>query len=226
MRYVCHVLSRLALLAILAFAVTGCGWIRTKQIAKRTNPKYRTGDIPSPTRIVPIFSCASSRRRVAPDSEARRRFLAFMVPALWKASGGTGEPQIGNEPTPVLCDVFYRDETYPPWAGNDAIRTAVQGLLANGERSALVVFFALTYECGEKTSTVRDRNGARVGEIGTGEEVCAENGSAHLLAYLLSADGELIWQSGIGADLRGDATALSAQLFEGFPRDRVTIAAP
>lgn len=221
--------SRLLLLCLLFALVgpaTGCAWLHAKQIAKRTNPKYRSAVIPGPTRVIPIFACPRERRGVTPDASSRRRLLTDVVPALWRAAGGNGEPALGDEPTPVLCQEFLEDEDYPSWAGNDALRGAVAGLLADGEQSVLTVFLALTYGCEEKTGSVRDANGVLVGTVGTGDEVCAENGGAFLFAYLLSADGEIVWHSGAEVSLHDDAAAMSRSLFEGFPRDRVTLAAP
>lgn len=217
-------LIRLFVLIFLAGAATGCGWLHAKQIAKRTNPKYRSAAIPGPTRVLPIFACPRARRGVTPSEADRRRLATTVVPALWQAAGGPGEPALGDEPTPVFCQEFYEGESYPPWAGNDALRGAVGGLLADGEQSVLTVFVALTYSCEEKTGSVRDRNGVLVGTVGTGDVVCAENGGAHVLAYLLSAEGEIVWHSGAEIDLQQDAAAVATELFEGFPRERVTIA--
>ena len=137
-------LIRLFVLVFLAGTATGCGWLHAKQIAKRTNPKYRSAAIPGPTRVLPIFACPRARRGVTPSEADRRRLATTVVPALWHAAGGPGEPALGDEPTPVFCQEFY--------------------------------------------------------------------------------EGEIVWHSGAEIDLQQDAAAVATELFEGFPRERVTIA--
>lgn len=219
--------SRLPLIALLAATTLGgCAWIHARQIARRTNPQYRTGAIPGPTRVVPIFECPHARRGVEPSARDRERFRDTVVPALWQAAGADGEPQVSSAPVRALCRELYENDTYPPWSGTPALRDAVRDLVGPGERSVLATFVAFTYQCEEKVGTVRDSTGAVIGSVGTGDEVCAENGRAHLMTYLLADDGALVWQAGIDADLADDPQALAASLFEDFPRARVALAAP
>jgi hypothetical protein len=203
-------------------ATSGCAWLHAKKIAKRTNPAYRTGAIPGPTRMLPVFECPRSRRDVSRDDAVRRRFESNLVPALWRAAGGTGEPMLGPEPSPAFCQELFESDSYP-WAGNEALRAAVASQLADGEQSALVLFYAPTYSCNEKAGTVRDRNGVAVGSIGTGEEVCEDNGYAFVFAYLFAADGALIWHSGDTVGSREDGAAAAHRILEGFPHERVTL---
>ena len=204
-------------------ATSGCAWLHAKKIAKRTNPAYRTGAIPGPTRLLPVFECPRAKRDVARDDGARERLARSLVPALWRTAGGTGEPAVGPEPSPAFCHELFESESYPPWAGNEALHDAVASQLTDGEQSALVLFHAPTYSCREKAGTVRDRNGVAIGSIGTGEEICEENGNAFVFAYLFAADGAIIWQSGENVDLREDGAAVAGRLLEGFPRERVTL---
>ena len=204
-------------------ATSGCAWLHAKKIAKRTNPAYRAGAIPGPTRMLPVFECPRARRDVTLDAEARRRLASNLVPALWRAAGGTGAPLVGPEPSPAFCQELFESDSYPPWAGNEALHDAVASQLADGEQSALVLFHVPTYSCYEKAGTVRDRNGVAIGSIGTGEEICEENGSAFVYAYLFGADGAIIWQSGETVDLREDGAAVAGRILEGFPHERVTL---
>lgn len=221
---IAHRAAPLTLLAIaLASATAGCGWLHARTIAKRTNPAYRSGPLPGPTLAIPVFECPRQRRGVELDRDARGRLADTVVPALWQAAGVPGEPALRAEPSVGMCRELYLNERYPSWSGNAALREAVRRELDDGHQSVLAMFVAPTYACEEKLGTVRDHTGAVVGSVGTGDEVCAENGSADLMVYVLSSQGEMIWQSGMRIDLREDPAGYVGSLFEGFPRDRLTL---
>jgi hypothetical protein len=187
------------------------------------NPKYaKAGSVPGPVLVLPITECKHTERGEK-DQRQRELFLATAPAELWRAARQTGEPQLDTTSySNPLCEELYLDE-FAGFEMNARLRKAVKAKLeGRTEQSILLVTYFFPYECAERTGTVRNRNGAVVGTVGTGRDDCWETDLVTLNAVLLTAT-DVAWF--MSANMSGeykDATTAANELFgTGFPHDAV-----
>lgn len=196
--------------------------VKARRAANNSNPAYRDGQQPSGTTLaLPPRECMSERdARLVRATEERTWATDELLPAIWRAASvdpGGERHRVGSNDDGFCHELFVRESI--PWSGSPQLAEAAAAALEGTEHTmVLVPLVVFPYACREKMVSVNDGSGAKIGEVGTGEDICSENGNTWVYLALVGRDGEIVWRNGTDASTHQHDTArMSDWLVEGLP---------